>query len=216
MELDAPDPLPLLHVRHLEQDVRANAALEGRVHVGGEVGREDDDAGKGLELVQQHVDDRVGLAVDGRLHRGEAPARDGVGLVEEEHGVLPLGGAEHRGHVLGGLPHPPRFQLGVPDHQQLPMKRVGQRFGADGLAGARRAGEVERQAEPRRVPLGEPPLSEDEIVLPHERQRVVQRLERPLRQDHVVERALGLDCFDQLTGRRAEEEVADGIGHVGR
>ena len=37
-----------------------------------------------------------------------------------------------------------------------------------------------------------------------------------LGQDHVVERALGLDRLDQLPGGGAEEEIANGIGHAGR
>ena len=37
----------------------------------------------------------------------------------------------------------------VADHEQLPVERVGQGLGADGLAGARRPGEVERQARGR-------------------------------------------------------------------
>ena len=68
VELDVPDPLPLRRIGHLEQDMGADPALERRIHVGGEIGREDDDAGEGLQLVQEHVDHRVGLAVDGRLH----------------------------------------------------------------------------------------------------------------------------------------------------
>ena len=43
---------------------------------------------------------------------------------------------------------------------------------------------------PVRVPLGEPPLAKDEVVLPDQRQRVVQRPKGPLREHHVVERAL--------------------------
>ncbi len=77
-------------------------------------------------------------------------------------------------------------------------------------------GEVEGQPEPRRVPLREPPLPEDEVVLPHERQGVVQRAERPLRQDYIVERALGFDRDDELAGGSAEEEIADGVGHAER
>ena len=208
-----PDPLPLRRVGHLEQDMGADPALEGRIHVGGEIGGEDDDAGEGLELVQEHVDHRVGLAVDGRLHRGEPPPGDGVGLVEEEHGVLPLGGAEHRR---------PRAWPSVPP-SATPAPRSGPRAASDGACRPAprrrwscrcRAGR--RSGTPARGPSSaarEPPLAEDEVVLAHQRQSMVQRAERPLRQHYIVERALGVDRLDELPGGSAEEEIANGVGH---
>ena len=215
VELHPPDPLPRLGVGHLEEDVGADPALEGGVDVGGQVGGEDDHAGEALQLVQQHVHHRVGLALVGRVHGGEAPAGDGVGLVEEEDRVLPLGGPEHRGHVLGRLPHPAGLQLGVAHHQQLLVQRVRERLGADGLAGAGRSGEVERQAQPGGVTLGQAPLVEDQVVLPHQRERVVERPEGRRRQHHVVEGAPRLHRLDQLPAGRPEEQIADRVGHGG-
>jgi hypothetical protein len=74
---------------------------------------------------------------------GGAAGGDGVGLVEEEDGVLLLGQPEHGGHVLGRLAEPHRLELGVADQQQPLAERVGDGLGADRLTGARRAGEVE-------------------------------------------------------------------------
>ena len=215
MQLHLPDPLPLLRIGHLEQNVGANAPLERGVHVRGQIGREDDDTREGLELVEEHVDDRVGFALHRCLHGREPPAGDRVGLVEEEHRVLPLGRPEHRRHVLGGLAHPARLELGIAHHQQPPIEGVRQRLGADGLPRSRRAGEVERQAQAGVVPLGETPLTENEIVLSHQGEGVVQRAKRPLGEDHVVEGPAGLDSLDQVPGRGPEEQIANGIGHSG-
>jgi hypothetical protein len=213
VELHPPDPLALFHVRHVEEDVGADPPLERGVNVGGEVGREDHYAGEGLQLVQQDVHDRVRLPLVRRAHRGEAASGDRVGLVEEEDRVLALRRAEHVGHVLGGLAHPARLQLGVAHHEQALVQRVRQRFGADGLASTGRPREVEGQAEPGRVPLGQTPLMEDEVVLPDQSERVVEGAERRRRENHVVEGPAGLDGLDQLARGRAEEEVPYAIGH---
>ena len=166
--------------------------------------------------MQQHVHHGVGLALDGGLHRGEAPPGDGVCLIEEEHRVLPLSGPEDRGDVLGGLSHPAGLELGIAHHEQLPVERVRERLGADGLSRPGRPGEVKGETQTGGVPLGQTPLAEDEIVLVDEGQRVIQRPQRPLRQHHVVEGAERLDRLDQLPRRGAEEEVANGIGHAER
>jgi hypothetical protein len=50
--------------------------------------------------------------------------------------------------------------------------------------------------------------------LPDQRERVIQRTQRGFGKDHVVERPPRLDRLDQLVGRGAEEEIADGVGHV--
>jgi hypothetical protein len=62
MHLHTPDLLALLDAGHLEQDVRANATFERRIEIRRQIGREDDHAVEAFELLQQHVDHRVGLA----------------------------------------------------------------------------------------------------------------------------------------------------------
>ncbi len=165
----------------------ADSPLERRIDVGREVGGEDDDAGKGLQLVQQDVDDRVGLALVRHAHRREPPTGDRIRLIEEQDRILPLGRAEDGLHVLGRLTDPARFELGVAHDQQPLVQRVREGLGTDRLARAGRTGEVECQSESGRMPLGQPPLMEDQIVLPNQRQRVIERAQGGLGQDDVVE-----------------------------
>ena len=70
------------------------------------------------------------------------------------------------------------------------------RLGADRLAGARRPGEVERERQPGRVPLAEPPAIEDELVARDLRERLVERAARRRREDDVVEGAPRHDGLD--------------------
>jgi hypothetical protein len=87
------------------------------------------------------------------------------------------------------------------------------RFGADALAGAGRPGEVEREPLPRRIALAEPPLAEDQVVLPHLRQRLVEGAARGLGEDDVVERQARNDRLRERTGAgEALEDTKDRIG----
>ena len=95
---------------------------------------------------------------------------------------------EYRRDVFRRLSHPHRFELGVSDDQQAPSERVRDRFGADGLAGARRSREVERERQSGRVALAQPPSIEDEIVTGDLGERLVQRASRRRRQDDVLKR----------------------------
>jgi hypothetical protein len=201
---------------HLEEHVRADAPLERRIEVGGQVGGEHHHAVERLELVQQHVHHRVGLAVVGLLRAaGRAPPRgDGVGLVEEEHRAFVRRGAEDGGHVLRRLARPHALDLGVVHHQQALAERVRDGLGADRLPGPRRAGEVEREAEPRGVALAEPPAVEDQRVAAHLRERHLERGARGRRQDHVVEGALGHHGLDGAPAAAAGEQVQEGRRHL--
>ncbi len=55
----------------------------------------------------------------------------------------------------------------VVDNQQLHAELVRDRFGADRLSGPRRSGEVKRQAAPCGVPLTQTPALEDQCVITH-------------------------------------------------
>ena len=101
--------------------------------------------------------------------------RDRVGFVEEEHRLLLARAAEDGRDVLRRLAHPHRLELGVAHDQQPAAERVRDRLGADRLAGARRAGEVERQREPGRVALAEAPAIEDQIVAGDLDERLIER-----------------------------------------
>ena len=165
--------------------------------------------------MEEHVDDRVGLPLVGRADRAEAPAGDGIGLIEEEHRVLASGRAEHRGHVLRRLPHPAGLELGIANHQELLVEGEGERLGADRLAGAGRPGKVEGEPEPRRVPLGQTPLLKDQVVLPHQGQRVIEGAQGGCRQNDIVEGTSRLDCFHQLAaaGDASKKKITDRISH---
>jgi hypothetical protein len=57
---------------------------------------------------------------------------------------------------------------------------------------------VEGQAQASRVPLSQAPLVKDQVVLPHQRERVIERPHGGGREYDVIERAPGLDSFDEL------------------
>ena len=82
---------------------------------------------------------------------------------------------------------------------------MGYSFGADRLARAWRAGEVERKREPGGMALAEPPAVEDEIVLRDLRQRRVERAPRCRRQNDIVEGPARSDRLDRAACRIAEE-----------
>ncbi len=137
------------------------------------------------------------------IDRRRAARGDGVGLVEEQHGLLLPREPEDRRDVLRRLSHPHRLELGVADDQQPAAQRVRDRFGADGLAGSRRSGEVEGERETCRVPLAEPPAIEDEIVARDLRQRLVERPPRRGGQDDVLKRAARDDRLDRAVRARS-------------
>jgi hypothetical protein len=199
VKLDGPDPLAFLDVRHFEEDVSANAALERGIDVGREVGGEDDHTGKALQLVEQHVDDGVGFPLVGRAYRGEAPAGDGVGFVEEKHRILARRCPEDRGDVLRRLSDPARLQLGVANDQEPLIQGIRERLGTDRLAGARRSGEMEGQPQSAGMPFSQAPLLEDEVVFAHQREGMVQSPQRGGWKDDIVEGAAGLNRLYQIT-----------------
>jgi hypothetical protein len=91
VNLHLPDPLTLLDIGHLEQDMGANSALERRIDVGGQIGGEDDHSGESLQLMQEHVHDAVGFTLVSRVHGRKPPSGNGIGLIEEQHGILASG-----------------------------------------------------------------------------------------------------------------------------
>jgi hypothetical protein len=157
-------------------------------------------------LLQENVDDRVrfALIIQRRLRR--SPRRDRVGFVEQQHGVFFASQAEHRGDVLRGLADPHRFQFRVAHDQQTPAEHMRDRFGADGLAGAGRAREDERERHPGRVPLAEAPAIENQIVIGDLHQRLIQRPPRRFRQHDIRECPSRHDRFDRLTCVAAGED----------
>jgi hypothetical protein len=55
----------------------------------------------------------------------------------------------------------------------------------------------------------------DQVVLPHQSERMVQRPHRGGRKHHVVKRTPRLDSFDELAAGNdsSEEEIANRVGH---
>jgi hypothetical protein len=56
---------------------------------------------------------------------------------------------------------------------------------------------------------------EDQVVLAHEREGMVQRPHRRGGEYHVIKRTPRLDCFDELAAgsNTSEEEIADRVCH---
>ena len=62
VHLDPPNLLALVHPRHLEQHVRAEATFKRRIKVRRKIGRKDDDPAERLEFPEEHVHDGIRLA----------------------------------------------------------------------------------------------------------------------------------------------------------
>jgi hypothetical protein len=101
----APDGFALGGVGGGEADLEEDAAGEGGVHVGFEVGGEEEGAVEALHFLEEVVDGHVLVAVLGALD-GDALGEEGVGFVEEEDGVLGLGLGEEVVEVLLGFADP--------------------------------------------------------------------------------------------------------------
>ena len=149
------------------------------------------------------------FAMEALIDRRRASRGDRVRLVEQQHGLLLAGAAEHGGDVLRRFAHPHRFELGVADDQQAAAERVRDRFGADRLAGSRWAREVERQREPGRVTLTETPAIEDQVVARHLDERLIERAARRRRKDDVGERPPRDERFDGPPGGTFAEEPGE-------
>ena len=67
----------------LKLDLVEETALEGFVHIGGEVGGGDEDAIELLHLLEDDVLDGILHLVDTARHILESGADDGIGLIEE-------------------------------------------------------------------------------------------------------------------------------------
>ena len=63
-------------------------------------------------------------------------------FIEEQDGILFNGRAKSGDDVFRRFADPHRLRLGIIDHEELPAERVGDRLGADRLAGSRRPGKV--------------------------------------------------------------------------
>jgi hypothetical protein len=122
-----------------------------------------------------------------------------------QHGAVVARHAEDGGNVLRRLAHPQRFELGIADEQEPAAERVRDGFGADRLAGSRRACEIEGEGEPGGMPLAEAPAIEDEIMLRHLRQGGVERAPGRGRQNHIVECPARQHRLDRAAAARAEQ-----------
>src|SRR3954470_17084392 len=91
---------------------------------------------------------------------------------------------------------------------------MGDRFGADRLAGSRRAGEVERERKARGVTLAKAPPVEDEIVLSYLGERGVQCAPGRRRQDDVAERTAWHNRLDRAAAAEAEQTSQRSWRHV--
>ena len=147
------------------------------------------------------------------LQRDGTPRRDGVGFVEQQHRVPIAGEAKHAHTFLGRRAHPHGLDFGVADDQKPPAERVGDCFGADGLPGARRAGEVEGERQSARMPLPQPPPAEDQVVAGDLGERLVDRSSCRRREDDIVERSTRHDCVDGPFDIGKARELAKRIRH---
>jgi len=132
--------------------------------------------------------------------------RDGIGFVEEQHRVLLPRQAEDGGDVLGRLSRPHRLHFSVANDQQLLAEGMGDGLGADRFSRPGGSGEVERDAEPGRVPLTQAPAFEDQPVTPHLRQRLIQGAASRRWKDHVGQRPPRRDRFDRMPPAEAGSE----------
>ena len=185
--------------------MRSNATFECRVEIGRQVRRKDDDAVVPLELLQEHAHHGVRLTLEAGVERGRTLRCNRVCFVEEQHcAFFPRRPKDCR-HVLWRFAHPQGLELRVADEQQTPPQRMGECFGADGLACPRRARKVEGERQSRRMPFAEPPTVEDEVMLRHLRKCVIQRAPCRGREDYVIERTTGNHGLDGATSLSAKQ-----------
>src|SRR5262249_46036472 len=95
--------------------------------------------------------------------------------------------------------------LRVAHEQQPAAERVSDGLGANRLAGAWRAGEVEREGVAARVAFAKPPAVEDKRVMRDLREGRVERAAGGGPEDHVAERAPGCNRFDCAAAGRPQE-----------
>src|SRR6185437_11869884 len=184
--------------------------------VRGKIGRKYHDAVEALELAQQYVHDRVGLALHRLQVRRRATRGYRIGLVEEEHRALLVGDTKHRCDVLGRFAGPHRLHLRIAYDEKPSPQRLRDGLRADRLSRSRRTRKVEGEPESGRVTLAQPPPAEDEVVVAHLRERLFQSLARLGRKNYVRE---GTYRRDNVHGaalggaRNYAEEFKQRCGH---
>ena len=124
---------------HREVDDRVEPPGERLVEVGAQVRGQDRDAVEGLHALEQVGDLDVGVAVARVLDLG-ALAEERVGLVEEQHGVDPVGLGEDPVEVLLGL-----ADVLVDDGREVDDVQVEAEVAGDDLRGHRLAGARSRR-----------------------------------------------------------------------
>jgi len=164
-QVDAPEPFARLGIGKWQGQATCQAALEGRVDRGAEVGGQDGDALERIEPLQEIVDLEIGVAV-GRGSHLRALAEQRVGLVEQDHRLALFGRVEHPGEVLLGLSDPLRHHAREIHAVEIEAELVGERTGKQRLAGARAALEQHGEATGRRHHLVEPPGIVDRLPVP--------------------------------------------------
>ena len=102
--MDGPQLAAIVFLGQGEADDGVEAAGEGVVHVGPQVGGEDGQPVEQLHALEEVGNLDVGVAVVGVLDVGTLP-EDRVGFVEEQHAVDPVGLGEDAVEVLLGLAH---------------------------------------------------------------------------------------------------------------
>ena len=188
MHLDPPNLLALVHTRHLEQHVRADATLERRIEVRRKIGRKDDDAVERFELLEQHVDDGVRLAQEALLDRRNAATAMASASSNSSTAFSSRARRNRAETFFGVSPIHIRLHFGVAHDQQPTSERVRDGLGADRLPRPRRSGEVEGERETGRMPLAETPAIEDQVMTGDVDQRLVERQPRGGWEDYVLKR----------------------------
>ena len=131
----------------------------------------------------------VGVAVLGVPDVGPL-AEEGVGLVEEQDAVHPLGLGEDPVEVLLGLAHVLVDDRRQVDHVQVEPERAGQHLGRHRLAGARLAGEEGLDASAPGSAVGQAPLVEHPFPPPHPGRQLLE-LDEHLAGQHQVDPCRG-------------------------
>ncbi len=190
-EVAHPEPEAVLLLGQREVHDRVQPPGERLVHVGAQVGGQDGDAVEALHPLEQvgHLD--VGVPVARVLDLG-ALAEQGVGLVEQQHAVDPVGLGEDAVQVLLGLADVLVDDGREVDHVQVQPEVAGEDLGRHRLAGAGIAGEQGRHPTTAGGGVPHPPLADDPVAVPCPRRDLAQLgVHRP-GQDQVVPARDGL------------------------
>ncbi len=130
-----PQAVALFGLRHGEGNDRLEAAGERVIDIAAQIGRQDDDAGKVLDALQEVADFLIGVAIVGAVDAGTL-AKQGIGLIEEQDPAALFGQVEDAGQILFRFADVFRHDHRQVNAMYLTIAQLAEQAGRQRLAGA--------------------------------------------------------------------------------